>query len=798
MTDRDAREKLAARLRAHLERPEYPLSYPQQRPWFLDQLQKHSTVYNLPMAYRVRGPLDVAALREALTEVTRRHEVLRSVYRTVGGAPKQIVQPAREVELVEVDVSAEADPERAAAELAVAEARTPFDLTAGPMLRVKLARIAPDDRLLLLTLHHISCDAWSVGIIAREASALYAARLAGAPAQLPPLKLQYVDFTDWQAKALHGAARHELMRYWRDKLAGIPASINLPTDRPRPPVQDYSGGHVFLELPAELVAAVDALARRSEATPFAVLMAAFAALLARHTGEDDVVIGTPVANRHQLELESLVGFFTNTLVFRPDLSGAPSFGELVRRVGAETRANLAHQDLPFEIVVEELRPDRNPAHSPVFQVMFIYWDADDSALWSLPGCTVTADPGDSATAKFDLTLSLTRSGDVIRARFEFATSLYDEETIARMARQYETLLGHAVADPAAPARTLRILPEDQRRQLVEQWGRGAELAPATAMTAAFAPALIAAQVVRTPAAPAVLDLERELTYQQLDERAGALASALTARGVGRGSTVGVYLDRSVETVVALVCILRAGAAYLPLDPGYPAERLAFMCSDSGARVVVSRRGVARPAQELGAEVLWLDDVAAVAGASAPLPALDPDDLAYVIYTSGSTGKPKGVMVTHRNVATFFAAMDESFRGEPAGTWLAVTSISFDISVLELLWTLTRGFRVAIRSDEPRADEASRAAAADVAPAPVPGRAAVPEVRTPDFSLFYFGRHDRTISLPGRGIRCAAGAAGRGTASGLTMSGAWPVFIARSPRSPAWRISPRDKRRQTRF
>lgn len=723
MSNSDARTLLAQQLKAHLAKPEFPLSFPQQRPWFLDQLQKDNPVYNLPLGYRIKGFLDAAALRHALTEVVRRHEVLRSTFRTIDGVPKQVVMPPTEAQFEEVDLRSHPHPEQEARRIAEEEALLPFDLATGPMLRARLVRVGADDSLFLLSLHHIACDAWSVGIIAREVSAIYAARLEGRSHSLPSLRLQYVDFTEWQTRQMKGPARQELMGYWREMLAGIPSCINLPTDRPRPPIQDYRGSNVAFDLPADTIPSIDALARKAGATPFAVLLAAFAALLNRYTGDDQVVIGTPVANRNLSDLEQVVGFFTNTLVFRPDLSGEPSLEALVSRVGAETRQALAHQDLPFEIVVEELRPDRDTAHSPVFQVMFIYWDGDDDAIWTFPECEIVAAPGDSRTAKFDFTLSLVRTADVVKARLEYSTSIFDRDTVERFAAQYVALLRNALAAPEVALADLSVLPDSQASVLLDSWAHGEAAAPSELLVHE----LIEHQVASTADAVAVVDGHTQLTYGELDGRANVLAAQLSSLGVGRGSVVGVYLDRSVDTVTALLGILKSGAAYLPLDAAYPFERLAFMREDSGAKVVVSCRSLARDAARLGATVICVDD--RVATTPARPVAGNPGDLAYLIYTSGSTGKPKGVMLTHHNVITFFAAMNATFGGDGPGTWLAVTSISFDISVLELLWTLSRGFRVIIRGEEALGGAASPAS---------PNEDRVVSAKATEFSLFCFG------------------------------------------------------------
>lgn len=732
MSEQDLRAALARRLAAQVASqvadPGYPLSYPQQRPWFLDELRPNSSVYNLPMVYHVEGPFDAELFAKALTEVTRRHEVLRAVFRTVDGVPRQIVMPAQPLVVATIDLVGRPDAEAQAERLAVAEARTPFDLGRGPLVRASVLRIAPERSILLLTTHHIACDAWSVGIMAREISTLYAAWREGREAELPSLKLQYGDFVEWQARTLTGPRRAELAAYWRARLENAPSCINLPLDKPRPAIQDYSGDHVLFHLSEGVVARIEALARSRGATPFAVLLAAFAAMLSRHTGDDAIVVGTPVANRNRVELEALVGFFTNTLVLRPDLAGAEHFADLVSRIGAETREALAHEDLPFELLVEELRPDRDPAHSPVFQVMMIYWDGDDDAVWRLPGCSMQAAPGDSATSKFDLTLSLTRTAEGLRARLEFATALFEPETARRMAARFEALLLAALDAPETPLRMLPMLPVCERETL-ERWSDGG---PASIASTRIDEEIFA-RAEREPSRVAITDATTTATYAQVVERAEAITGRLAALGVARGDVVGVYLDRSVHTVTALLAIMRAGAAYLPLDPAYPPDRLTFMREDAGVRVVVSRLSLAEKAQALGVDVAYAD-APSVGGGSAPRrPAGDVDDLAYLIYTSGSTGKPKGVMLTHRNVAAFFAGMDARLGGvhDPTDetarrTWLAVTSISFDISVLELLWTLARGFHVVIRAEEP-----TGAAALD-------GMSTAPIAKTPQLGLFYFG------------------------------------------------------------
>ncbi|MBO4208788.1 MupA/Atu3671 family FMN-dependent luciferase-like monooxygenase [Micromonospora echinofusca] len=733
----DARRALLARqLAQRLAHRSHPLSYPQQRLWFLDQLNPDNPVYNIPLGYRIHGPLDVDALHRALSTVVRRHEALRTVFRAVDGQPRQVVLPPTEVPLRVVDVAGTAE----ATALAEAEARTRFDLADGPVLRATLLRLGPTDHWLCLTVHHIVCDGWSLAILERELGAAYAGR------QLPDLPVQYADFAEWQHTHLTGDTLDRLVGHWRDRLADVPLLASLPTDRPRPPTQTYRGAHLDLRLGADVTAQVTGLARQAAATPFAVLLAAFAVVVQAHTGTPQVVVGSPVAGRQRAEVQPLIGFFANTLVQRVDLTGAPTFRQLVERTRDETRDALAHQDLPFEKLVEELHPSRDLAHNPLFQVLFSYHDTDAAGL-ALPGCTVTPVPGDTATAKFDLTLSLTRRGAELTARLEYGTDLFDADSAERMAARFRQVLTAALADPDRPVDGLDVLTPDERHLLLTEWtGTGV-----TRRSDVLVHDLVAAQARRTPDRVAVRDagpgLRDGLTYRELDARADRFAATLRGHGVGPDTPVGVLLPRGTDLAVALLAILKAGGAYLPLDPALPADRLGYLVTDSGARLVVTTPHLAGrldglPVTTVAPDAPAPDDPAAVVPAGRSVHA---DDLAYVIYTSGSTGRPKGVLVTHRNVGTFFAGMDREFGPDTAGdpdtagppddtdasapTWLAVTSASFDISVLELLWTLTRGFEVVIRGDEPTSG------AATATGAPVPAEV---QARPMDFSLFYFG------------------------------------------------------------
>ncbi len=601
------------------------------------------------------------------------------------------------------------------------QARAPISLESGLNLRPLLIRLGAEEHWFCLTLHHIACDGWSLALLEHEISAFYQAFQNGETADVPELTAQYTDFAAWQTSQ----EIDEPLAYWREKLAGIPALSGLPTDFPRPPAQTYAGAHLDFVLPAHVAEEVAELARTTTATPFAVLLAAFSAFVHAYTGTDEVVTGSPAAGRSRPEVQHLVGFFANTVVHRLDVSGQPTFRELVERTRAESRAAMVHQDLPFEKLVEELHPVRDPSHNPLFQLMFSYQDTDGEPGLKLPGCEVAMAPGDTATAKFDLTLSMTNAPERLSFRLEYATDLFTEATAHQIGEQFQTLLAGALADPDRSIGALPVLTEVDLDRVLIDWN------PASAPIGAdLVHELIAAQAARTPDAPALLGADQDpadaLSYREVDERADALAARLRGHGVGPGVPVGVYLDRSPELVITLLAILKAGGGYLPLDPGYPQDRLAFMVADSATPVLVSRAGLARRLDSLSVTVVRIDEPGEAVVTEVTWPAQE--DLAYLIYTSGSTGKPKGVMLSHRNVLNFFTGMDRVLGGDDPGTWLAVTSMSFDISVLELLWTLARGYRVVVRGDEPTA---ARQEGGAVVPASA-------QAKTMDFSLFYFG------------------------------------------------------------
>ncbi len=674
-----------------------PLSFAQQRLWFLDRLQPGGATYNVPTVLRVEGRLDVGALKGAFTELVRRHESLRTRFPDEGGVPVQVIAPPGPFHLTVTDLRAREDREAESRRLAREEASRPFDLARGPLLRVTLLRLAEERHLLLLTLHHIICDGWSSGVLVRELEALYLGFVAGSPAPLPELPLQYADYCVWQREWLRDEALESQLTYWKGHLAGAPHALELPTDFPRPPVPSSRGASFEFQLPPELSRDLQALCRAEGVTLFMALLGAFQVVLSRHSGQDDVVVGTPIAGRRFAELEGLIGLFINTLALRTRLEGDPSFRALLGRVRETTLGAQAHQDLPFEKLVEELRPQRDLGRSPLFQVMLILQNTPDAGA---PGAradgALSLHPValESESVKFDLTLGFVEGPEGVRGQVGYRTDLFREETVRRWMAQLRMLLEAVTANPALRLSELRLLSaEEQRKLLVDFQGR-AEAYPRDVCLHS----LIEAQVARTPDAEAVRFEDTALTYARLDARANQLAHHLRSLGVGPETRVGVCLERSLELVVALLGVLKAGAAYVPLDPAYPKERLAGMLEDSDASVLLTQRGLKDVLPPHSARVLCLDadwDAVARQGTSRPAPLAGSDSLAYVIFTSGSTGRPKGAMNAHAGIVNRLLWMQGEYGLTAADTVLQKTPFSFDVSVWEFFWPLMTGARLVL-------------------------------------------------------------------------------------------------------
>jgi amino acid adenylation domain-containing protein len=680
-----------------VQRTQPPLSFAQERLWFLDQLRPGEISYNLPFALRLRGALDVDALERALGEIVRRHDALRTVFQERGGTPVQVIAPFGGLPLPVTDLS-HLPPEMREAEVQrelVAESGTrPFDLAVGPLFRVSLLRLDAREHVLLLSQHHIVSDGWSMGVLYRELSALYEAYREGGKSPLPELPVQYADYAVWEREQVEGAVLDRQLSYWRERLAGAPELLELPTDRPRPPVQTYRGGTVPVELSAELLERLQALGRGEGATLYMVLLGAFQVLLSKYSGSDDIVVGSPIAGRTRAEVEELIGFFVNTVVLRTDLSGDPSFREVLRRAREVTLGAYEHQEVPFERLVAELQPERSLSHTPLFQVILTLQTAG-GGIDALPGLEVSAVEAERVSAKFDLSLALTPTSRGLRGGLTYPTDLFERGTVERMLGHLERVLEQVTADADLRLSELELLGPAERTLVLEEWSRTEAGYPADRCIHA----LFEAQAARTPGAIAAVYEGEALSYAELNARANQLAHALRRRGVGPEVRVGICLERSLEMVVAILAVLKAGGAYVPLDPAYPADRLAFILADSATPVLLTRETLrgALPARE-GVEVVSLDGAAeeiAAESAENPQSGAGPDSLAYVIYTSGSTGEPKGALIEHRNVARLFSATDAWFGFGPDDVWTLFHSYAFDFSVWELWGALLYGGRVVV-------------------------------------------------------------------------------------------------------
>ncbi|HEX9936043.1 MAG TPA: amino acid adenylation domain-containing protein, partial [Longimicrobium sp.] len=669
-----------------------PLSFAQERLWFLDRLQPGSAVYNLPLVARLTGALDAAALERALGEVVRRHEALRTTFAEADGQPVQVIAPFAGFALPLEDLSGlDAEAREAAVEARTAEeAACPFDLAAGPLFRPALLRLGAEEHVLLLCMHHVVSDEWSTEVLFAELAALYGAFREGRASPLPEPAVQYADFAAWQRRVMAGEVLDGRLAWWRERLAGAPAQLELPTDHPHPAVQSHRGARAERRLPAGLLERLRALGRSAGATEFMVLLGAFKALLARYGAGDDVVVGSPAAGQTRRELEALVGCFVNTLVLRTDLSGDPGFRELLRRVRETTLGAWEHQDVPFERLVAELAPERSLSRSPLFQVMFVQENAGPKSA-GLPGLETRRGYAGSATSKFDLTLSF----DDDQAALEYATDLFEPATAQRMLAHLERVLEQVAADPDVRLSQLELLGGAERALVLEEWNRTEAEYPAELCIHQ----LFEAQAARTPAAVAVVVEEAELTYGELNERANRLAHHLVRLGVGRESRVGVCLERGIEMIVSLLAVLKAGGAYVPLDPAYPAERLAFTLADSGVVALLTQESLRSTLPVAhGMTVVSVDGAAAeiVRESAEPLGSgATPRSLAYLIYTSGSTGVPKGVAIEHQSAVALLSWAAAVFTAEELSGVLAATSISFDLSVFEIFLPLSLGGRVIV-------------------------------------------------------------------------------------------------------
>ncbi|MEM9163450.1 MAG: amino acid adenylation domain-containing protein, partial [Cyanobacteria bacterium P01_F01_bin.4] len=696
-----------------------PLSFAQQRLWFLNQMQPDSAVYNLPMAIQVEGFLDVAALTPSLNEIVRRHEALRSRFVTLEGQPVQVIAESSPITIEEIDLQAIADPAAQVRQAAIEAAQTPFDLSQDQLLRVTLLRLSETQSVVLFTLHHIIADGWSLEILIQELGIFYRAALMGKTASLPDLTVQYADFALWQRNWLRGEPLEQQLNYWRQQLDVNQSVLQLPTDFPRARVQTYRGAVEQFSLSPDLTGQLNALAKKQSVTVFMTLLAAFKVLLYRYTGQLDLVVGTPIANRHRAEVEGLIGLFVNTLVLRSRLSSQASFNTLLEQIKATTLTAYDHQDLPFEKLVEALQPERDLSHSPLFQVKFRLENAPQETL-SLPGLTFKRLPQAVTTAKLDLSVDLYETPNGIVGGFEYNCDLFEAETIQRMVAHFQTLLSAIVANPEEPIAELSMLTEAERQQQLVDWNN----TQTPYRHESCFHYLFEEQVEQSPDATALIYDDgfnpQQLSYTELNQRSNQLAHYLKSLGVGPEVIVGICVDRSPEMIVAMLAVLKAGGAYLPLDPTYPPERLDYMLSDAQVAILLTlsailvantvqeadlsgeRRGAGEQGeqeerrypedgltQRINLDIDWPEGQPT----TNPEHTVGSEHLAYLIYTSGSTGKPKGVLIPHGGLVNLTEDKIRVCDVLPGDCILQFFSFSFDASIPEIIMALATGSKL---------------------------------------------------------------------------------------------------------
>ena len=682
----------------------FPTSIDQERLWFIEQLQPGNAAYNIFSASRIKGPLDAAVMERVVNELIARHEVLRTTFTIVDDQPMQLVHQRMEITLTPFDLQSlplEAR-EHEALRLVTEDFSRPFDLEKGPLLRVGLLRLAEDDHVLHVNMHHTVTDRWSGAIFEQETGRLYEAIANNRPSPLPELPIQYADYALWQ----RGRAESEIYRrqaeYWTRRLTGLPLVLEVPTDFPRPAIQNFRGARVYTRYPKRLLEALRELSRREGATMFTLALAAYKALLYRYTAQETILVGTTFANRNRPELQNMVGYLLNLLVLSTDLSGNPTFRELLQRERATVLEGFANQDLPFGKLVQELRPVQDASRNPIVQHSLIYLDFPELTIMETLGLTAKHLDIDNGASRFDMTLAMTETEAGYEVDIEYPTDLYRRERIERMTKHLENILESVVVDPTLRLSDLPVLSAGEKRQLLIEWNATTVEYPSDRCIHE----LFEAQAQQTPDHVALIFENDRLTYRELNEQANRVARYLKEAGVENGELVGVFTSRSLRMVVGLLGILKAGGAYVPLDERYPSERLSFMLEDSGARVLLTEESLMANLPDYQGRIVFLDaewDKIARCSAENLDHSLTSEQPAYVIYTSGSTGQPKGVQVSHRSVVNLLHSMNSHTSLTAADTMLAVTTVSFDIAATEIYLPLIVGARVVIASREVAAD-----------------------------------------------------------------------------------------------
>ncbi|MGM3308050.1 condensation domain-containing protein, partial [Anabaena sp. WFMT] len=682
-----------------------PLSFAQQRLWLIEQIEGKSAIYNESAVVKISGSLQIAVLKQSFAEIVQRHEVLRTSFKNVDGQAIQAIAPNLTITVPVVDWRSltKTEQEQEVPRLIAEEAKRPFDLTQTPLLRVTLLQLEETEYLLQLTIHHILADFWAIILLLDEFTLLYQAFAQGKASPLPPLPIQYADFTVWQRQYLQTGIIEKELAYWKQQLHNAPKLLQLPTERSRPPIQTYPGQIHIFSLSKTLTESLKATSRSAGATLFMTLLATFKTLLYRYTGQEDILLGSPIANRNRVEIEKLIGFFVNTLVLRTSLSGNPSFRELLTRVREVTLNAYAHQNLPFEKLVEELQQPRDLSYSQLFQVMFSFLNTPQTSL-EIPGLTLEVVPTHNQTSKFDLSLEFAQTESGLIGEIEYNTDLFDAATISRMSGHLQTLLTAVAANPDQRLLELPLLTPKEENQLLIEWNQTQVDYPQQTCIHQ----LFESQVERTPDAIALVFEDEQLTYQQLNTKANQLAHYLQKLGVKPETLVGICVERSLEMVIGLLGILKAGGAYVPLDPAYPPERLEFMLADAQVPILLTQASRLTTLPTHSAQVICLDtdwDKITLHNQQNPHSIVTSENLIYVIYTSGSTGKPKGTMNTHKGLCNRLLWMQDTYKLTPQDRVLQKTPFSFDVSVWEFFWTLITGAKLVIAQPKGHQDSA---------------------------------------------------------------------------------------------